>query len=120
MSFFGGLLRGWFGAQPQVAERPNERVDDRIAPPEAVADPPAKKQRTPTKASLKLQRDSEIVGGVRLLTSMGKSFTEASKSAGALYAMSPQNVRRLVRRKEETGSSEQRVGRGRTPTKNTE
>ena len=55
-----------------------------------------------------------------MLTSMDKSFTEASKSAGALYGMSPQNVRRLVRRKEETGSNEQRVGRGRTPTKSTE
>jgi hypothetical protein len=117
MSFFGGLLRGWFGAQPQVDD---ERVDDRIAPPEALADPPAKKQQTPTKASLMQDRDAEVVGAVRMLTSMGKSFTEASKSAGALYGLSPQSVRRLVRRKEETGSSEQRVGRRRTHTKSTE
>ena len=120
MSFFGRFVRAWLGAPAPVDERPNEHVVDRIAPPEAVADPPAKKQRTPTKASLKQDRDSEIVGATRMLTSMDKSFTEASKSAGALYGMSPQNVRRLVRRKEETGSNEQRVGRGRTPTKSTE
>jgi hypothetical protein len=95
-------------------------MDDRIAPPEALADPPAKKQRTPTKASLMQDRDAEVVGAVGAFRSIGQTPTLAAKSAGALYGVSPQNVRRLVRRKEETGSSEQRVGRGRTLTKSAE
>lgn len=120
MSFFGGLFRGWFGAQPPVDERPNEHVGDRIAPPEAVAGPPKKKQRTPTKASLKQDRDAEIVGAVGAFRSIGQTPTLAAKSAAALHDLSARTARRLVVRKEETGSNEQRVGRGRTPTKSTE
>jgi hypothetical protein len=114
MSFFGSFIRGWFSSRPVVDERPNEHVEDRIASPEAGAGPPAKKVRTPTKASLKQDRDAEIVGATRMLVSMDKSFTEASKRTGELYGMSPKNVRRVVRRKEGTGSNEQRIGRGRT------
>jgi hypothetical protein len=120
MSFFASLMQGWFSPQPAIDEQPNEHVDDQIVPPDAVAAPPAKKQRTQTKAALKRDRDSEIVGATYAFASMDQSFTASSKSAGALYGMSPKNVRRLFRRKEETGNNEQRAGRGRSPTKSTE
>jgi hypothetical protein len=51
----------WWRMAITTVKQPQVDVDDRIAPPDTRSGQRPTKQRTPSKASLKLQRDSEIV-----------------------------------------------------------